>query len=242
AGSIPSASASAAPRPAGTRRTSGGTPRRERPRRGSEVLMTATRLVLGLGISVACFAMAGRRFWWLRRLIGTGAPAPGRWKGFRRRAKAELVEVAGQRKLLACTVPGLAHFFTMWGFTILFTTILEAYGALFDRDFHIPWIGQSNWLAFVEDFFATAVLVSLVVFAIIRVRNAPAKKERASRFYGSHTTAAWWVLVMIGAVVATLLVYRAAQINTGHFPFSHFKNEAVTFTVPLKSFYAQHAS
>jgi hypothetical protein len=111
----------------------------------------------------------------------------------------------------------------MWGFTILLTTILEAYGALFDRNFHIPWIGQTTGSAFVEDFFATAVLVSLVVFAIIRLKNAPAKKERLSRFYGSHTGAAWLVLAMIALVIVTLLLYRAAQVNTGHFPYGQSK-------------------
>ncbi len=165
------------------------------------------------------FAIAGQRFYWLSRLIRSGQPAPRRWSGFRKVTDAELTEVAGQRKLLRWTVPGLAHFFTMWGFTVLMTTILEAYGALFSRSFHIPWIGQSNWLAFVEDFFATAVLVSLAVFSIIRLKNAPAKKERASRFYGSHTGAAWLVLMMISFVIITLLLYRAAQINTGYFPY-----------------------
>src|ERR1019366_1756881 len=133
--------------------------------------------------------------------------------------KAELVEVAGQRKLLAWTVPGLAHFFTMWGFTILFTTILEAYGALFSSTFHIPLIGTDNWLGFIEDFFAVAVLVALAVFTVIRLVNSPARRERASRFYGSHTGAAWMVLAYISAVIITLLLYRGAQVDTGHFPF-----------------------
>jgi Fe-S oxidoreductase len=181
--------------------------------------MTALRVVVGLGITVGCFAVAGRRFWWLRRLLGTGQAAPGRWHGFRRPAEAELVEVAGQRKLLRWTVPGTAHFFTMWGFTILLATILEAYGALFSRSFHIPLIGTDPWLAFLEDFFTVAVLVSLGVFATIRLVNSPTRRDRASRFYGSHTGAAWLVLAYICAVMVTLLVYRAAQINTGYFPF-----------------------
>jgi Fe-S oxidoreductase len=181
------------------------------------------RILIGLAITVVAFGVAGRRFYWLSRLIRAGQPAPRRWQGFRKVADAEVVEVAGQKKLLRWTVPGLAHFFTMWGFTVLMTTILEAYGALFQRGFHIPWIGQSNWLAFVEDFFATAVLVSLVVFAMIRLKNAPARKERASRFYGSHTRAAWMVLVMIALVIVTLLIYRAAQIDTGHFPYGQSK-------------------
>jgi Fe-S oxidoreductase len=178
------------------------------------------RIIIGLGITVIFFTIAGRRFYWLSKLIRSGQPAPRRWQGFRKVSETEVVEVAGQKKLLQWTVPGLAHFFTMWGFTILMTTILEAYGSLFSRNFHIPWIGRDNWLAFTEDFFATAVLVALVVFTIIRIRNAPSRKERESRFYGSHLGAAWAVLFMISMVIITLLLYRGAQINTGHFPFS----------------------
>jgi Fe-S oxidoreductase len=179
------------------------------------------RIIIGLGITLLCFAVAGRRFFWLSNLIRSGQDAPRRWHGFATVSEAEVTEVAGQRKLLKWTVPGLAHFFTTWGFTILLATIIEAYGSLFDRDFHIPWIGTSNWLAFVEDFFATAVLVSLAVFTVIRIVNAPSRKERASRFYGSHTNAAWAVLVMIALVIVTLLLYRGAQIDTGYFPFWH---------------------
>lgn len=177
------------------------------------------RIIIGLGVSLICFAAAGRRFFWLSKLIRTGQPAPRRWQGFRKITEAEVVEVAGQKKLLKWTVPGLAHFFTMWGFTVLFTTIIEAYGGLFNRDFHIPFIGQSNWLAFTEDFFSVAVLVSLVVFSVIRIKNAPARKDRESRFYGSHLGAAWIVLGLIFLVIATLFLYRAGQINAGHFPF-----------------------
>ena len=92
------------------------------------------------------------------------------------KAEAEVTEVAGQRKLLKWTIPGLAHFFTMWGFTILLLTIVEAYGALFQKTFHFPGIGKWDWVGFVEDFFAVMVLVALVVFSIIRLKNAPAKR------------------------------------------------------------------
>jgi Fe-S oxidoreductase len=189
------------------------------------------RIIIGLGITIIFFTIAGRRFYWLSKLIRSGQPAPRRWQGFRKVSETEVVEVAGQKKLLKWTVPGLAHFFTMWGFTILMTTILEAYGSLFSRNFHIPWIGRDNWLGFTEDFFATAVLVSLVVFTIIRIKNAPSRKERESRFYGSHLGAAWAVLFMISMVIITLLLYRGAQINTGHFPF--VKNQGFAFQGPI---------
>ena len=178
------------------------------------------RIILGLGVTVIGFGIAARRFHWLSRLIRSGKPAPDRTRGsIIPKVEAETVEVAGQRKLLQWTVPGLAHFFTMWGFTVLLLTIIEAYGALFDRDFFIPLLGHWQWIGFLEDFFAVAVLISLGVFTVIRFQNAPAKKQRQSRFYGSHTGAAWVVLAMIAGVMVTLIVYRAAQINTGNFPF-----------------------
>jgi len=177
------------------------------------------RLVLGLAMTVAALAIAGRRVHYLYRLISSGQGAPGRLDGIGQRAKDQLREVFGQRKLLQWSVPGLAHFFTFWAFIVLAATILEAYGALFDRDFAIPVIGRWALLGFLEDFFAVAVLVSLATFSIIRLRQAPARKERDSRFYGSHTGAAWLVLFMIFNVIWTLLLYRGAQINTGVFPF-----------------------
>ena len=178
------------------------------------------RIAIGMAVTVIALAIAGRRFYWLSRLIRSGAPAPDRTRGsFRPRAEAELTEVAGQRKLLKWTVPGTAHFFTMWGFTILLLTIIEAYGALFQRSFHIPLIGRWEFIGFVEDFFAVAVLLALVTFTVIRLRNAPSRRQRESRFYGSHTGAAWLVLLFIFGVIATLLLYRAAQVNTGHFPY-----------------------
>jgi Fe-S oxidoreductase len=131
----------------------------------------------------------------------------------------QATEVFGQRKLLKWTVPGLAHFVTFWGFIVLFFTIIEAYGDLFSRGFAIPGIGHSFALGFLEDLFAVLVLAGIVTFAIIRLSSNPEREGRSSRFYGSHTGAAWLVLGMIFLVVATLLLYRGAQINTGYFPY-----------------------
>jgi Fe-S oxidoreductase len=177
------------------------------------------RLAIGLGVTAIMFAIAGRRMFWLYRLISVGQPAPDRFKNIPKRVKAELVEVGGQKKLLQWTVPGIAHAMTFWGFTILLFTILEAYGALFQRDFHVPLIGHTAALGFLEDFFAVAVLLSLLVFTAIRIKNSPKRENRRSRFFGSHTTAAWLVLGMIALVIISLLGYRAAQVNTGNFPY-----------------------
>ena len=177
------------------------------------------RLAIGLGVTAIAFAIAGRRFFWLYRLISSGQPAPDRVKNVGQRIKAEIVEVVGQKKLLQWTVPGIAHAVTFWGFTVLILTIIEAYGDLFQKNFHIPLIGHLAVIGFVEDFFAVSVILALVVFTAIRVKNSPQRENRRSRFFGSHTTAAWMVLLMIALVIITLLGYRAAQVNTGDFPY-----------------------
>jgi Fe-S oxidoreductase len=178
------------------------------------------RIVIGLSATALAFAIAGHRLWRISRLIRSGQPAPERLRGLRVRAEAEVVEVGGQKKLLRWTVPGLAHAFTFWGFTILFFTIIEAYGDLFKKRFAIWGFGHNPVLGFIEDFFIVAVLVALCVFTVIRIRQAPARRERASRFYGSHTGAAWLVLALIASVMITLLLYRGAQTNTGDFPYT----------------------
>jgi Fe-S oxidoreductase len=179
----------------------------------------ALRLVIGLGVTAIAFAVAGRRGWWLYRLISSGQPAPGRIQGTGERLRAELAEVLGQRRLLRWSVPGLAHALTFWGFIILGLTIIEAYGALFDQDFKVPLIGDWLVVGFLEDLFAVAVLAGLATFTVLRIRQAPERLNRASRFYGSHTGPAWRILGMIFLVVLTLLLYRGAQVNTGVFPF-----------------------
>jgi Fe-S oxidoreductase len=183
------------------------------------------RIIFGLVLTAVAVALAGRRLWWLYRVARSGQPAPERVAAVRehpgRDAGIEATEVIGQRKLLQWSVPGVAHALTFWGFTVLLLTILETYGALFSRTFAIGWIGHSAVLGFIEDLFAVAVIAGIITFAVIRLRADPKRLGRDSRFSGSHTGAAWLVLVGIFLVVATLLLYRGAQINTGVFPYAH---------------------
>ena len=177
------------------------------------------KLAIGAVLTFFAVALAGQRAERIVRLVATGKPAPDRFRGAWGRLRAELVEVLGQRKLLERPVPGLAHFFTFWGFTVLLTTIAEAYGELFDDDFALPLVGHSPLLGFLQDLTSVAVLVSLAVFAVIRVRESPARRDRDSRFYRSHTGQAWVILAMIAAVVVTLLAYRGARVARGTFPY-----------------------
>ena len=179
-------------------------------------------LIVGLLGTAVVLALAAKRVRWLFELISSGQKAGGRVEPVGPRLATQLTEVAGQKKLLKWTVPGIAHFFTMWAFLIMSSVYFEAYGALFNEHFQIPLLGRLHVLpalGFLQDFIAVACALSLGVFAIIRVRNAPEHKKRGSRFYGSHLGGAWLILIMIFNVVWTMFLFRGAASAAGHSPY-----------------------
>jgi MmyB-like transcription regulator ligand binding domain len=71
------------------------------------------RMIIGLVVTAAAFAVAGQRLWWLKRLATSGQPAPERLEYARAHVasgfRTQLTEVIGQRKLLKWSAPGTAH-------------------------------------------------------------------------------------------------------------------------------------
>ena len=176
--------------------------------------MYAVRLILGVLIVAVGLTVAGRRLGYLYRVGKLGQKVePWRMPAAGVAIKAELSEVAAQRKLLRWTGPGLAHAAVFWGFCVLLFTIVEAFGALFNPTFQIPVIGNWPVVGFLEDLFALLCLGAVIAFAIIRVRETPKDRGRSSRFFGSHLGPAWIVLLGILGVVITVLLTRATQIN-----------------------------
>ena len=130
-----------------------------------------------------------------------------------RKLKDQIVVVFGQRKLMQWTIPGLMHFFIFWGFVILFTTIVEGFGAIYQEGFHLPLIGKWGPLGALQDFFVVAVLVSILVAFVIRRGQEP------GRFKGSHTKEAEYILYAISGIMITILLTRGAELSLGHFPY-----------------------
>lgn len=170
-----------------------------------KLLMTVLLLV-----TLGAFAFRTNQLVGFLRL---GAPEDRKPKDIKRKIKDQLVIVFGQRKLLQWTIPGLMHFFIFWGFVILFTTIVEAFGAIYQEGFHLPLIGRWGPLGALQDFFVVAVLAGIVVAFIIR------RFEEPGRFKGSHTKEAEYILYAIGGIMFTILLTRGAEISLGHFPY-----------------------
>jgi Fe-S oxidoreductase len=183
---------------------------------------TLIRLILGLLLTAVVLAFAAKRVLFLVKLISSGQKTideDARKDDLKTRITTQFTEVFGQTRLLKWSLPGIAHFFTMWGFFVLASVYLEAYGVLFSPKFAIPIVGHWAVLGFLQDFFALAVLLGIITFSIIRLRSEPKEYGRDSRFYGSHTGGAWLILFMIFNVVWTYALFRGAAVANGNLPY-----------------------
>jgi Fe-S oxidoreductase len=183
---------------------------------------TLIRLIVGLLMTAVVLVFAAKRVLWLTNLIRSGQKTSdehGRKDHLDTRITTQFKEVFGQTRLLRWSIPGIAHFFTMWGFFILASVYLEAYGVLFDPKFAIPFVGHWDALGFLQDFFALAVLLGIATFAVIRLRSEPKEYGRDSRFYGSHTGGAWLILFMIFNVIWTYALFRGSSVVNENLPY-----------------------
>jgi len=162
-------------------------------------------LLLLLAIAVGMFA---RRTSLLLRLVRLGRPVD-RTDQVGERVKQEATVVLAQRKLLQRLTPGLMHAFIFWGFLILLTTILEAFGEVFTVHFAIPLIGRTGWLGLIQDVFMGLVIVGVCMAFFIR------KVQRPERFRGSHLREADYILIWILLIMLSLWLLNAVRIAMG---------------------------
>ena len=170
-----------------------------------------TEILMTLVIAVA-LVLFGRRAWELFSMLLLGRPE-NRWGNPGRRIARELRVVFGQRKLLQWPFPGVMHFLIFWGFVILFTTIVEAFGSVYRAGFALPVIGRWGPLAALQDTLAVLVLVGIGMAVFIR------KVLRPGRFSGSHLKEADRILLAISAIMVSIIGLRATEIALGRFPY-----------------------
>jgi len=170
-------------------------------------MIAADAVVLALALMVAG-GLFGRRALLLFRLVRSGKPAA-RFGDVPARAKAEVVVVVGQSKLLQRLLPGAMHAAIFWGFLVLFPTIVIAMIGAVDPHATLPWLGAQGWYALLVDVFALLVLLGVLTAFVIR------KVQRPKRFVGSHIGEADLILAMIAGIVVTLFLWHASQISLG---------------------------
>ena len=111
--------------------------------------------------------------------------------------------VLGQSGVLRDPIPGIAHFFTFWGFIILFFGLFNLMLGAFNGS--LPLLGDNRVFAAIVDAFAVLVFFSLLVFAIRRGIIRP--RQLSSALHGPWD--GFIILGMISLVILTLALGEA---------------------------------
>jgi Fe-S oxidoreductase len=131
------------------------------------------------------------------------------------RTRTLLREFLGHTRMSRLPVVAVAHWFTMVSFGVLFFTLLNAFGQLFEPDFALPLIGHFFLYEWVTELFAWTGLIGILVLMAIRQKNHPrsaaGEHGRRSRFYGSTFWQAYYVELTILGVTLCILTLRGLE-------------------------------
>ncbi len=116
-----------------------------------------------------------------------------------------LLGVLGQKGVLRDPIPGIAHFFTFWGFIVIQFGLLNLILGAFNGS--LPLLGDNPVFAAVLDAFVIFVLLALIVFAFRRSIIRP--RQLSSFLHGPWD--GYIILGLILAVIVTLVLVETFE-------------------------------
>jgi len=111
--------------------------------------------------------------------------------------------VLGQSGVLRDPIPGIAHFFTFWGFIIIQFGLLNLMLGAFNVS--LPFFGDNHGFATTLDLFIIFVAIALLVFAFRRAVIRP--KQLFSFLHGP-----WDGLIILGLILLVLITLALVEI------------------------------
>ena len=181
--------------------------------------MQKLAIAVSLTITVVAVAMVARTATRMVSVLRLGRPDPDRFDVPARRVKTVLTETLGHTRMLKWSVPGFAHWAVFIGFAGLFGSLVEAYGELFDPEFHLPLADKVEAYGLAIEVIAALTFLGIVVLLAIRLLNLPSIAGRKSRFLGSTQWQAYYVELTIVGVATAVFVLRGLRVAAGTFPY-----------------------
>jgi Fe-S oxidoreductase len=176
-------------------------------------------IAISLAITVVAVAMVARTAARMVRIVRLGRSDPARFERPGARARATLTETLGHTRMLKWSVPGAAHWFVFVGFIVLFGSLVEAYGELFDPEFHLPFTAALEPYGLLVEVVAALTFVGIAVLTAIRLTHRPSVAGRRSRFLGSTMWQAYYVEATIVGVALAVFTLRGLRVALGTFPW-----------------------
>jgi Fe-S oxidoreductase len=196
-------------------------------------------LVVSLAITLVAVALFVKAIRQIIAVVKTGQPAANRTNDKGARWLNMFKETLAHTRMLQWTAVGIGHWFIFIGFGLLFATLVNAYGQLFDPHFILPIIGHFVLFEWVTELFAWAMLIAIVVFVGYRLTR-PKERVRGTkgRFYGSTMWQGYFVEAVILTVGICILMLRFFEYALAHVSGEHL-NTATPLHFPLTAWAGQ---
>ena len=163
---------------------------------------------------IVASVMAYRAVRAMVRIIRTGQPDGTRWGPVATRLKTTAVESLGHTRMLKWSSIGVAHWFVFIGFYGLFLTLVEAFGEVWNPEFHLPLIGNWGvWNLFAE-IIGTGTILGILYLIYRRQKDHPRRQGRKSRFAGSNEGRGYFVEAIVLTVGICILLIRALKVSS----------------------------
>jgi Fe-S oxidoreductase len=172
--------------------------------------MTAILSPIGLvALLGGATALTGLRWRKLVLLMLSAQRKDPRFDSIPARIKGFLVYVMAQARMLRWPYAGIMHVLIFWGFLVLLTAIAQGVVEALWLGFNFADLPFAGALAFLQDLFASLVLVGIVMALFNRLVVKPI------RFRGSHEGDALLILGWIAAIMVMMLADYATRIAMG---------------------------
>ncbi|HEY9287561.1 MAG TPA: (Fe-S)-binding protein [Candidatus Dormibacteraeota bacterium] len=173
--------------------------------------MTLAKSIAVLAVLLAAviyFAIRARKLYRILRL----GPNESRIDNIPERIRGVLSYVGAHTRMFRNAYSGILHLFIFYGFVVLLTAILQAFGEGIFPGFSLALIGGTTWIAFLQDLFGVLVLVGVVMALINRLIIRP------RQFHESNEVDALIILGLIAVIMIGMLGQNAAHVAQGNDP------------------------
>ena len=136
--------------------------------------MQVVALLVAWSVTAVAVVLFARTIGRIVSVVRLGQPAPGRTNSPGARTATMVRETLAHTRMLQWTRVGVAHWFIMVGFGLLFATLVNAYGQLFDAHVVLPVIGHFflfEWRTALVAWARVLASVPLIVYRATRPRE-----------------------------------------------------------------------
>src|SRR5256714_2828498 len=189
-------------------------------------LIKSIAVLVVLLAAIVYFSIRARQLYRILRL----GPTENRIDHIPERIRGVLSYVGLHTRMFRNLYSGILHIFIFYGFVVLLTAIIQAFGEGIFPGFSLAVIGGTTWIAFLQDLFGVLVLVGVLMALVNRLIIRP------RQFHESNEIDALIILGLIAAIMIGMLGQNAARVAQGGDPSSAWRPVASTIARGFESF------